>query len=79
MLPPGDHRYYFSIDGVPTVAKDQKKTTIQEKRIKKIDLDLQKYEHPKDESLINTPKKKSDGRREKVVLVEEDKPDYYEL
>ena len=42
MLPPGPHRYFYSVDGQPRVAKEQHKTTKKDKREKKLFLDTSK-------------------------------------
>lgn len=89
MLPPGPHRYFYSVDGKVKVAKEQHKTTKKDKKEKKIFLDLSKVEIPKFEdgpnsSNKNSPKKNTPkalkGIREKEAAPEaEPLPDYYEL
>ena len=56
MLPPGSHRYFYSVDGKVSVAKDQNQTSKKEKKEKKLFLDMSKLVIPKDDSQINTPK-----------------------
>jgi len=46
MLPPGPHRYFYSIDGKVVVAKDQHTTKKKEKHQKKLMLDLTKTKFP---------------------------------
>ena len=84
MLPPGPHRYFYSVDNKPKVAKEQHKTTKKDKREKRIFLDTSKFEIPKFED-ENSPKKNSPkgglkGVRPKDAPPEpEPLPDYYEL
>ena len=49
MLPPGPHRYFFSCDGVVSVAKDHPMTTRKEKRPKVDQLDTTKFKLPPQE------------------------------
>jgi hypothetical protein len=94
MLPPGPHRYFYSIDGKVVVAKDQHTTKKKEKHLKKLMLDLTKTKFPTleevRESLDSTFKGKSPnngaspnakkGMRDKGPAPEvEQLPEYYEL
>ena len=92
MLPPGSHQYFFSINGEPCVAKDQNLTSKKnEKKPKKVMLDLEKLEIPRFEGATttispkkgNTPKdsKKATPKnvRSKEVEQEPEPIDYYEL
>ena len=63
MLPPGAHRYFFSIDGKVKVAKDQQKTRKQDKKEKKLFLDLSKLKIEKFESGTNTPSGKNTSKK----------------
>jgi len=42
MLPPGEHRYFFSVDGTPSVAKEQRRAKQAKKKEKKLYLDMEK-------------------------------------
>ena len=86
MLPPGNHRYFYTVDGKVKVAKDQQKTTKKDKKEKKVLLDMSKVEIPAFEddprgSSKNSPKKNTPkGVRSKDAPPEpEPLPDYYEL
>lgn len=54
MLPPGPHRYFYSIDGKVSVAKDQETTTKKEKHEKKLYLDLSKLVIPEAEDPLRS-------------------------
>lgn len=89
MLPPGGHRYFYSNDGQPVVAKDQAKTVKSDKKEKKIYLDMDILEIPKFDNKLkstnttprdstkSTPKKFL--REKEPVAIKEPDPDYYEL
>ena len=85
MLPPGSHKYFYSVDGKVKVAKDQHKTTNTEKKEKKLFLDLSKVEIPKFDDDLATSGKNSKKNTPKGVRVKEAAPepeplpDYYEL
>lgn len=88
MMPPGPHRYFYSVGGKVKVAQDQDKTTSQVKKIKKPMLDMSKLVIPPavdaEGNLLNSPKKKTpksgQGQRVKEAAAEaEPLPDYYEL
>ena len=52
MLPPGDHRYFFSVDGSPVVARDQKKTKEKKEKLpKRLFLNLEKTKWPTEEEI----------------------------
>lgn len=91
MLPPGSHRYFFSIDGAPKVAQEQKRTEKKvEKKEKKLLLDLNKLEIPQfDGDTTNFSPKKGmvdskkatpkNVRAKEAAPEKEPDPDYYEL
>ena len=94
MLPPGSHRYFFSIDGEPVVAQEQTRTdSMEQKPEKKLLLDLTKLEIPQfdgdttnfsPKKALGTPndnKKKtpSNVRAKEAVPEKEPEPDYYQL
>lgn len=52
MLPPGPHRYFYSNDGNPVIAKDLPKTSTKaEKKPKKLMLNLEKTKWPTEEEI----------------------------
>lgn len=91
MLPPGNHRYFFSVDGQPSIAKEQKRTehSKSKQRDKKLMLDMSKLQIPtfddggspkKGTTPKDSKKKTPKGVREKEAAPEkEPDPDYYEL
>ena len=64
MLPPGAHRYFFSIGGEPCTAQDQNRTKKKkEKKSKKLILDMSKLEIPKFEGTSTNISPKKDSRK----------------
>ena len=83
MLPPGPHRYFFSVDGQVKVARDHVRTHKKDKKEKKLYLDMSKVVIPKDSAKSSpkkgTPKEQKGLRAKEAAPEKEAEPDYYEL